>query len=298
MTRIAIGQFMEESITFVRQRADLEHFRNNQLLSGRDVLEKLRGTRAEVGGFLAVLEPAGVEVVPTVAANCVSSGPVPRATFDAITGDLLARLAAAGPVDGVLLALHGSMVLDDDPDGEGALLAAVWKQVGPGVPVVATLDLHAYLTARMVDEADALVGYDTYPHVDLYETGVKAANLLLRTLRGEVRPVTLLARHRRGLGANRLLRHDARCFTGNAEQAAGIRGDAKRLHGRAARTRRARARVASEHDARRRHACRARLVPRQSPLTTRRPLTPFARPSPTPRAPRTRGRCAPPGCRR
>ena len=73
-------------------------------------------------------------------------------------------------------------------------MAAVRKQVGPGVTVVATLDLHAYLTARMVEEADALVGYDTYPHVDLYETGVKAANLLLRTLRGEVRPVTLLAR--------------------------------------------------------------------------------------------------------
>jgi microcystin degradation protein MlrC len=129
-----------------------------------------------------------------VAANCVSSGPVPRATFEAITGDLLARIAAAGPLDGVLLALHGSMVLDDDPDAEGALLTAVRKQVGPGVPVVATLDLHAYLTARMVEEADALVGYDTYPHVDLYETGVKAAKLLLRTVRGEVRPVTLLAR--------------------------------------------------------------------------------------------------------
>jgi microcystin degradation protein MlrC len=192
--RVAIGQFMEESNTFVRQRADLEHFRSNQLLSGADVVEKLRGTRAEVGGFLAALEPAGVEVVPTVAANCVSSGPVPRATFEAITGELLAGLAAAGPLDGVLLALHGAMVLDDDPDGEGALLAAVRKQVGPGVPVVATLDLHACLTARMVREADALVGYDTYPHVDLYETGVKAANLLLRTVRGEVRPVTLLAK--------------------------------------------------------------------------------------------------------
>jgi microcystin degradation protein MlrC len=224
MTRIAIGQFMEESNTFVRQRADLEHFRNNQLLSGRDVLEKLRGTRAEVGGFLAVLEPAGVEVVPTVAANCVSSGPVPRATFDAITGDLLARLAAAGPVDGVLLALHGSMVLDDDPDGEGALLAAVRKQVGPGVPVVATLDLHAYLTARMVDEADALVGYDTYPHVDLYETGVKAANLLLRTLRGEVRPVTLLARSPMIVPAEGM---------GTADQPmAGLLGEAKQLERR------------------------------------------------------------------
>jgi microcystin degradation protein MlrC len=191
--RIAIGQVMEESNTFVRQRADLAHFRANQLLRGDEVL-RLRSTRVEVGGFLAALEPAGVTVVPTIAANCVSSGPVDRATFDILVGELVDRLARAWPVDGVLLALHGAMVVDDDPDGEGALLAAVRKQVGDGVPVVATLDLHATITPRMVEEADALVGYDTYPHVDLYETGVKGARLLLATLRGEVRPVTLFAR--------------------------------------------------------------------------------------------------------
>jgi microcystin degradation protein MlrC len=80
--RIAIGQFMEESNTFVRQRADLEHFRATQLLYGDKIAQRLRGTRAEVGGFLDVLGPAGVEVVPTVAANAVSSGPVTRATFE------------------------------------------------------------------------------------------------------------------------------------------------------------------------------------------------------------------------
>jgi microcystin degradation protein MlrC len=192
--RVAIGQLMEESNTFVRQRADLAHFRNNQLLCGDEIVTRLRGTRVEVGGFLDALGPAGVEVVPTVAANCVSSGPVPRATFDTLVGDLLGRLAAGGPVDGVLLALHGSMVLEDESDAEGELLAAVRRQVGPAVPVVATLDLHAHVTPRMVQAADALVGYDTYPHVDLYETGVKAAALLLRALRGEVRPVSLLAK--------------------------------------------------------------------------------------------------------
>ena len=184
--RIAIGQFMEESNTFVRQRADLQHFRATQLLYGDEIVQRLRGTRAEVGGFLDVLDPAGVEVVPTVAANAVSSGPVTRATFEHVRDALLERLAAAGPVDGVLLALHGAMVLEDAPDGEGELLAAVRKAIGPAVPLVATLDLHATITPRMVQEADALVGYDTYPHIDLYETGAKAAALLLRTVRGEV----------------------------------------------------------------------------------------------------------------
>jgi microcystin degradation protein MlrC len=190
--RIALGQFMEESNTFVRQRADLEHFRATQLLYGDEIVPRLRGTRAEIGGFLDVLGPAGVELVPTVAANAVSSGPVTRATFEHVRDALLERLAAAGPVDGVLLALHGAMVLEDAPDGEGEFLAAVRKAVGPAVPIVATLDLHATITPRMVQEA--LVGYDTYPHIDLYETGAKAAALLLRAVRGEVRPVTLFAR--------------------------------------------------------------------------------------------------------
>ena len=191
--RIAIGQFMEESNTFVRQRADLAHFRATQLLYGAELLERLRGTRAEVGGFLDTLVPAGVEVVPTVAANAVSSGPVTREAFHHVRDALLEALAR-GPVDGVLLALHGAMVLEDAPDGEGELLAAVRQAIGPDVPLVATLDLHATITPRMVKEADALVGYDTYPHIDLYETGAKAATILLRAVRGEIRPVTLFAR--------------------------------------------------------------------------------------------------------
>ena len=85
----------------------------------------------------------------------MSSGLVPRATFDKLTGDLLGRLRA---VDGVLLSLHGAMVLDNAPDADGELLAAVRAQVGPTVPIVASLDLHAHITPLMVEAADGLVG--------------------------------------------------------------------------------------------------------------------------------------------
>jgi microcystin degradation protein MlrC len=222
--RIAIGQFMEESNTFVRQQADLAHFRATQLLHGAEMLERLRGTRAEVGGFLDTLVPAGVEVVPTVAANAVSSGPVTREAFAHVRDALLEALAAQGPVDGVLLALHGAMVLEDAPDGEGELLAAVRKAIGSDVPLVATLDLHATITPRMVGEADALIGYDTYPHVDLYETGAKAAAILLRAVRGEIRPVTLFARSPMLVPAE---------GQGTADQPmAGLMAEAKRLEAR------------------------------------------------------------------
>ena len=222
--RIAIGQFMEESNTFVRQRADLEHFRATQLLYGDEIVQRLGGTRAEVGGFLDVLGPAGVEVVPTVAANAVSSGPVTRVTFDHVKNAFLERLAAAGSVDGVLLALHGAMVLEDAPDGEGELLAAIRKAIGPAIPLVATLDLHATITPRMVQEADALVGYDTYPHIDLYETGARAALLLLRAVRGEARPVTLFARSPMLVPAEGQGTDD--------QPMAGLMTEAKRLQGR------------------------------------------------------------------
>ena len=222
--RIAIGQFMEESNTFVRQRADLEHFRATQLLYGDEIVQRLRGTRAEIGGFLDVLGPAGVEVVPTVAANAVSSGPVTRATFEHVRDALLGRLAVAGPLDGVLLALHGAMVLEDAPDGEGEFLSAIRKAIGPTTPLVATLDLHATITPLMVQEADALIGYDTYPHIDLYETGAKAAAVLLRAVRREVQPVTLFARSpmlvpAEGMGTE-------------AEPMAGLMAEAKRLRSR------------------------------------------------------------------
>lgn len=192
--RIAIGQIQVESNTFVLQKADLSYFRSTHLLYGDEITGRLGGTHAEVGGFLDILGGAGAEIVPTVAAHSVSSGVVPRETFETLQSELLARLAAEASIDGVLLALHGSMVVEGDHDGEGALLASVRELVGPNLPLVATLDLHANVTEQMVKHATALVGYDTYPHVDLYETAVRGARLLLSAVRGEADPVAVFAK--------------------------------------------------------------------------------------------------------
>src|SRR5205823_5520862 len=111
-----------------------------------------------------------------------------------LLGELIIRLKTAMPVDGVLLSLHGAMAIEDDPDGEGAILSAVREVIGPDMPLGVSLDLHGHITPRMVDLATFIIGYQEYPHIDIYETGVRTAELFLKTLRGERHPVTALAK--------------------------------------------------------------------------------------------------------
>jgi microcystin degradation protein MlrC len=108
--------------------------------------------------------------------------------FDDLSEELLSRLGAAGPVDGVLLALHGALVTENLDDPDGTLLARIREIVGTDCPIVASLDLHANVTRQMVEAADALVGFRTYPHVDMLETGERAAELLFSIIRDRVRP--------------------------------------------------------------------------------------------------------------
>src|SRR5688572_902821 len=163
--RIALGSILTECNEFGGQPIDLARFRQYELRYGPDVLE-LRG--GAVGGMLAVLAEAGVEPLPLLVASTCPGGPVTGECYRRLKEELLDRLAAYGPVDGVLLALHGSAVVEGLGDLEGDLLAAVRSQVGPVMPVVATLDLHAHVTRAMVEHADALIAWETYPHRDAF----------------------------------------------------------------------------------------------------------------------------------
>lgn len=183
--KIAIGGLMQETNTFSPVPGRYEDFAP---AFGGSIVEKCRGTQTEMGGFLDTLAEAGAEVFPTMAGWAVSAGVVLRADFERLLQELLHRLADAGQVEAVLLALHGAMVVEEIGDGEGYLLREVRRLVGPQIPVVASLDLHALITAEMVEYANALVGYHAYPHTDRYETGTRAARLLLRQVRGEVGP--------------------------------------------------------------------------------------------------------------
>lgn len=187
--RIALGGICHEANTFCPRTTSLDDFAVRQLLRGDELLEGWTSTRTEQAGAMNVLTHVeGCEVVPTLLARALSGAPVDGGTFRGLLDESLERLEAARPIDGVLLVLHGAMMAEGEPDATGEVLTCVRAVVGPGVPIVATLDLHANVTERMVREATALIGYQTAPHVDMFETGQRAARLLVRTVQGRVVP--------------------------------------------------------------------------------------------------------------
>jgi len=186
--RIVTGSLVQESNTFSPLTSDRSAFQSSVLAWDAASLTAMTGTRTELGGFIAASTRAAVTLVPTVAAWAPSGGPMVAEDFRWLTGQFLERIAAAGHVDGVLLALHGAWVSADEPDADGWLVSAVRSLVGPDTPIVVTLDLHANITARMVHAANLVVGYRTYPHTDMFETGVRAAELLFRIFREGIRP--------------------------------------------------------------------------------------------------------------
>jgi microcystin degradation protein MlrC len=189
--RVAIGQLWQETNTFnpiATTRADFEAF---GVLRGDELIEQLADTN-EPGGFIQSLRawPERPEIVGLVRLPAWPSGRVTAETLAWLRKEMLDALDRAGPIDAVLLALHGAMVAEDDPDVEGAVLKDVRGRVGPGVPVVVTLDLHANITRRMVDHASAIVLYHTAPHIDVFETGQRGAVVLRRILIEGAHPVT------------------------------------------------------------------------------------------------------------
>lgn len=186
--RIAVGQLWQETNTFnplATTRSDFETFGIDR---GPALIEKMATTN-EPGGFIQSLRqwPEKPEIVGLVRLPAWPSGRATRATFLWLRDTLVEEFKRALPLDGVLLALHGAMVAEDFPDVEGEVLEAVRQVIGP-IPLVATLDLHANVTAKMVQNADALVIFHTAPHIDVYETGERGAKVLRRILIDGVKP--------------------------------------------------------------------------------------------------------------
>ena len=189
MTRILIAECLHEVCSFNPSPTRYEDFFVNM---GDRMLEYHQRGGTEVAGACQVFgERPDIEIVPTFSARGITSGGViPAKDFRRIADEFLGGLKQAGPVDGVYFTLHGAMAANGELDPEGYLLQEARKILGEAVPLVVSCDLHGILTDRMVEHADLIVPYHTYPHVDFYQTGQRAARLLLRMLAKEIRPVT------------------------------------------------------------------------------------------------------------
>lgn len=190
---IVAAELSHETNTFSVLPTDRAAFERAGLRRGNEILGALRGTATSFAGIIDAAESAGVVLVPALAVWATPSGIVDDVVLGELVGEIIGAIECARP-DGVILALHGAMVSCDHEDADGWVLGRVREAVGPDVPVVATLDLHANISQQMVDLADALIGYDTYPHVDQRERASEAFELLLKIIAGDVRPVTCLVK--------------------------------------------------------------------------------------------------------
>src|SRR4051795_1417218 len=189
MTRIAVGGFLHETNTFAPTKATFADFQHGggwpAMTQGPDVLKVMRRINVGLAGFVDSAEANGWELVPTIACAASPSAHVTRDAFERIVKVMIDGITAAGPLDAVYLDLHGAMVTEHLDDGEGEILARVRRVIGNDLPLVVSLDLHANVTPRMVEHADALIAYRTYPHVDMAETGRAAARHLALLLRSK-----------------------------------------------------------------------------------------------------------------
>ncbi len=185
--RIAVAEIAQETDSFSPLVADLRDFELFGLYFGSEVLERMRGV-GPIGGFLEVAaEQSGVTLLPIMRAWGSAGGTITAETLDFLTRRLVEGLMQSLPRDGVFLSLHGAAASANEDDVEGHLLQAARAVVGSDMPIVVALDHHANITQRMVVWADALIGHETQPHYPR-ATGLKAADILFRTLRREIRP--------------------------------------------------------------------------------------------------------------
>ena len=198
--RIAYGRIFHEANAFSPLLTSLEELTRFHRFEGEALAQVCAARGSEIAGYMPVAElsgfvaatrvAGGVDTVPLASTLCVPSGPLTRDAFEWVVEDLCERIRAAGNLDGIYLALHGSMDVDGlGQSPEAAILRRVREALGAGPRIAASFDLHANLTAEMVEAVDVLIAYRSNPHWDLGPTGYRAGNRLVRLLRGRLSPV-------------------------------------------------------------------------------------------------------------
>ena len=190
MLKIAVGGFQHETNTFAPLEANLDAFKQADawpgLVQGHELPAAMAGRNIPIAGFLAEAENLGAETWPLCWCSATPSAHVTTEAFEFVSDTLLKGIQQADGIDALYLDLHGAMVTTAHDDGEGELLRRVRGVVGADFPLVVSLDFHANISRAMVDLASVLIGYRTYPHIDMAETGTRVARFLIT---GGSRPV-------------------------------------------------------------------------------------------------------------
>ncbi len=192
--KLVIAQMKHETNTFSPVPTDLRRFARGQAtpLEGEAIRAAFRGTGTAIGAFIELAEKAGAETLLPVAGNAAPSAPVQTQAYEWMAGRIMDAVAQG--CDAALLDLHGAMVAEAHDDGEGELLRRI-RALAPKLPIGVALDMHTNLFPAMVDNATVLAGYQTYPHVDMYDTGMRAGRPILALLEGKAAP-TMVCGHR------------------------------------------------------------------------------------------------------
>ncbi|ANY17655.1 M81 family metallopeptidase [Bordetella pseudohinzii] len=187
--RWLLAMIKHETNTFSPVPTPLERFfrGNPEILSGERAIRAYENTDSGLGGYIEVARREGAEIVVPVAAESWPSSPTDAATYEKLCGLILDEVRKGG-YDAILLDLHGAMVAEGVEDAEGQLLKRL-REIDPSTPVGVTLDMHANIYDDIIANANVVTGFHTYPHVDIRESGVRAADIIVRMLKGEIKPV-------------------------------------------------------------------------------------------------------------
>lgn len=186
--RVAIGGFMHESNSFNPAKTTLADYSIQEAGKSKEDLIDLWGrSSSEISGYIAGARREGFDVVPTLHANATPKGPLTTECFNTITGRLIAKFQSVGKIDGILLALHGAMVVDGYPQGDEEIVRRFRKAFGNDLPIIVTHDYHANVSPETVKLATVLITYKQVPHLDTKDRGMQAARIMNGILKGQIK---------------------------------------------------------------------------------------------------------------
>lgn len=178
---------MFEGNTFSNTLVDQNQFNVNTPVFDENIFDIYRGTETEIAGFLEVLKDNGVKIIPSVSNMVFVAGRLQEKVYQDQKNELIKRIREHKNLDGILLAFHGNMISESSDDCEGDILEDIRAIVGNEVYIVCTLDKHTIITEKMVRFSDDLIGYDTAPHIDMYETGRRAAEVIIKLIKNKIK---------------------------------------------------------------------------------------------------------------